>query len=366
MIHEITGQPGHGKTLYALYLALQFVKEGRAVYAHGVKDLKYGPTGFIALDDPRAWEALPDNSVVLIDECYSTFPNRNMATTPPPYVEAMARHRHRGFDFLLVHQQPNQVDPFVRGLVDRHTHVRRKFGMNAAVLKEWDYSSPNPLKDEPLRKPLWRYPKAVYDLYTSATMHTVKRRIPWYVWALIPMACYVFYVYHKLTTGPVVPTPEALSKFAGAAPPAGAATQGAVSVGGAASRAAQGDYVTWVRPRQGGIPWTAPAYENLAPQSKPELYCMVSSAGTDAQGRAGAGGCTCLTEQGTRAEVASQDCERYAVDGLYNPYRRVLPERELLPRPASPLSTDLHPEEPAVAVGTTSTEQVASYGGFRQ
>ncbi len=37
-LYLVTGQPGHGKTAYALDKAFKFQKEGRAIYAHGVKD----------------------------------------------------------------------------------------------------------------------------------------------------------------------------------------------------------------------------------------------------------------------------------------------------------------------------------------
>src|SRR5690606_238152 len=60
MILLLTGQPGHGKTAYAMHRALKLVAEGRLVYAHGIKDLNYETTGFKPLEDPTKWEDLPD------------------------------------------------------------------------------------------------------------------------------------------------------------------------------------------------------------------------------------------------------------------------------------------------------------------
>ena len=76
MIYLITGQPGHGKTLRAMQLALEFKGKGRDVYVSGVRGLKTAEAGFIDLPDPTKWMDLPDGAVVVLDECYSAFPRR--------------------------------------------------------------------------------------------------------------------------------------------------------------------------------------------------------------------------------------------------------------------------------------------------
>lgn len=316
MIYEITGQPGHGKTLYALKLARDFAREGRAVYAHGVTDLDYAKTGFLQLEDPRRWQDLPDNAVVLIDECYSVFPNRNAATAVPDYIEALARHRHRGFDFILVHQQPNQVDPFVRGLVDTHIHVRRKFGFGVAVLKTWDYSSPNPIKDPPLRAPTWKYDKTLFSLYRSATMHTVKKRLPWPVWVVPPVAAFVLWTGYRLLSGQMF-ADEAQASETQAAPSATAQA----GVLGAAASASREDFAAWMRPRLAGLPFTAPAFDKLQPRSEPDVFCASGGEGMDAHGEHREASCTCLSEQGTVVPIEPEVCRKIAREGLYNPFR---------------------------------------------
>lgn len=78
-------------------------------------------------DHAKDWQNLPDGAVVVVDECYSAFPRRMPGAKVPAYVEALATHRHRAFDFLLICQQAKQqVDGFVLGLVEWHEHVRRK------------------------------------------------------------------------------------------------------------------------------------------------------------------------------------------------------------------------------------------------
>lgn len=314
MIYEITGQPGHGKTLYGLHLAREFVRAGRSVYAHGVRDLDYKSTGFLPLEEPELWERLPDNSVVLIDECYSTFPNRNAASKVPGFIEALARHRHRGFDFILIHQQPNQVDPFVRGLVDTHYHVRRKFGFRAAVIKTWDYSTSNPIKDKPLRSPGWRYDKSLYSLYTSATMHTVKRTIPWQMVVAVPILGFVLWVGYRLIGGDV---------FASDAPPAAApaavvddpALSGQVPIGEPVRESIDGpgEWLDRFIPRVLEYPMSAPAWDaELRVVSEPRIACMIGERV----------GCLCVTEQGTRYKIDLDKCvEIVEAGGVYNPFK---------------------------------------------
>lgn len=316
MIYEITGQPGHGKTLYGLSLARDFRKQGREVYVHGVTDLNYAATGFLKLEKPEEWEYLPDNAVVVIDECYSVFPNRNVASKVPDYIEALARHRHRGFDFILIHQQPNQVDPFVRGLVDTHHHVRRKFGLQAAVIKTWDYSTPSPIKDKPLRAPTWRYDKSIYALYTSATMHTVKRTIPWQIWAAIPIAGYVAWMGYRLLTGDVIAAGSKDPPAATVAPataPAGVGAVGAREVQPSPATTAEQWLMRFV-PRVPEYPMSAPAWDEAAKVvSEPRIACMIGETV----------GCICKTEQGTAYEMDQFKCAALVeAGGLYDPFKR--------------------------------------------
>src|SRR5690606_5770637 len=143
---------------------------------------------------------------------------------------------------------------------------------NAAVLKEWDFSCPNPIKDTPLHKPVWRYPKELYSLYTSATMHTVKKRIPWQLFAAVPILGFVLYVFADLRDGQVV---EGVAPTQARAP----ADQAGVRASVAGASADRSDYEVWMTPRVAGIPWTAPAFDHLQPQAQPEVYCMASGAG---------------------------------------------------------------------------------------
>lgn len=303
MILLLSGQPGHGKTLRALVLASEYKKQGRAVYVEGIKDLDLVKTGFLPLENPKDWEKLPDGAVIVVDECYRHFPNRSAQSRTPDYIEALARHRHRGFDFILICQDPSkQLDPFLRGLVDAHTHVRRKFGTHNVVLKTWDHFQDKPLAQDG-RNQVWRYPKDVFTWYTSATMHTVKRSMPWWIFAVIPLVVFVGYVAWHLKSGRFLRDEPATPAVAAAG-----ATPVGVETADAPLTAEQ--YIARNTPRIQGQPWTAPLYDDAQVQAKPEIYCMSSAVK-----------CTCLTEQGTRYFIAQKVCRTMARHGNYNPYR---------------------------------------------
>lgn len=324
MIYEITGQPGHGKTLYGLHLARKFRAEGREVYAHGITGCDYAKLGFIELQDPGKWQEVPDNAVVFIDECYTVFPNRNAASAVPPHVEPLARHRHRGLDFILVHQQPNQVDPFVRGLVDTHHHVRRKFGFQAAVIKTWDHSTSNPIKDTPLRAPTWKYDKSLFELYQSATMHTVKKTVPWQLWLVLPLLLFVGYVGYRLVSGAFFggnTHPE--QAVAGAAPASAGVAPVAVEPvkpsGPFPTAESAEDWLANFVPRVPEYPTSAPAWDDRDVRSEPQIACMIGERV----------GCICKTEQGTVYKLDQFKCvELVNAGGVYDPFREPESDRD--------------------------------------
>lgn len=310
MIYLVTGQPGHGKTLRSVQMALEYKAKGRAVYAHGIRGLDYAASGFFPLDDPKEWEKLPDGSVVLLDECYSVFPRRAPGAKVPGYVDAMARHRHRGFDFILICQQARQqIDLFLLGLVDHHYHVRRKMGIKGALILEWDQFSEN-TKDSQIKKP-WKYPRDLMDrnLYESTTQDTTRVRVPWYIWALPLTLFLLWFLVHRVFSWfhqepkpkPVAPTPPAGAVQAASLP----------MVSGLGRGSRPKDIAAWLKPRIAGQPWTAPAYDDRPVVSAPELYCMASDDGR----------CGCITEQGTTYVLDVKICRSIAANGSYNPTR---------------------------------------------
>lgn len=329
MLTLITGQPGHGKTAYALTRARALLAEGRKVYAHGVKDLDYDRIGFTYLEDPTKWQDLPDGSVVFIDECYTTFPSRNAGSRVPAHVEAMARHRHRGFDFLLVAQQGLQLDPFLRGLYEEHIHVRLKFG-KATQLRRWSSYQGN-VKAVCTDVMDWIRPNDIFQFYTSTTLNTRKLHIPKWIKVVaaltVALLLGVWYLKYSFTS-------KAQAAEAEAARMRGETGQ-AVGVTGVSglprapgAPAAQptyrtpGDYAKAHLPLFATMPWTAPVYHGQQPTTHPQVYCIASDAGRDADGKWREASQTCLTEQGTPYELSMGEARHIARYGMpYDAYR---------------------------------------------
>src|SRR5207342_1846194 len=111
MIYWYTGQPGHGKTLHAIDHALNFRDEGRLVYVGNVRGFKYDQARVLPItpEQFRDWmNFLPDGAVCFIDEAYEheMLPKRAPGSRVPEHVKELAKHRHRGIDFIFVSQSP--------------------------------------------------------------------------------------------------------------------------------------------------------------------------------------------------------------------------------------------------------------------
>ncbi|QWM99712.1 zonular occludens toxin [Xanthomonas sp. MLO165] len=353
-LYLVTGQPGHGKTAYAIDKAFAFKKEGREIYAHGIKDFDYERAGWKHLEDPTKWQDCPDGAVIILDECYTVFPNRNPGAKVPEHVEPMARHRHRGFDFILIAQQGLQLDPFLRGLYEEHCHVRQTSIMKSKTkLKKWDAYQGN------VAGPCgnivdWVRPKYVFDYYTSTTLVTTKRSIPTWVKmvgiGLLIILTAMYYLKHSYSA-----KIEKINEEA-------ATTHSGTGVTGASAKGAPGprtydtptDYAKAHVARFATMPWTAPIYDGGSPAGQPQLYCMSSLAGTDAMGKHQEASCSCMTEQGTKYEMSQPECRTVARNSTpYNPYKQPVAP----PPPYVPPADQVHDQVAAVpgtVIGSTS------------
>lgn len=325
MMTLITGQPGHGKSAYAVTRILDFVKEGRAVYVHGIKNFDHERAGTLHLEDPTKWQDLPDGSVVVLDECYSAFPNRNPGAKVPDHVGALATHRHRGFDFLFLAQQSIQIDPFMKGLFEEHIHVKKKFARYRKLLR-WSSFQSN-VKALCTDAQDWLLPSYPFNYFTSTVLNTSRNRIPkWLVVVAASIAVVgglAMFAKHRLAERTAKAEQPAAEQ--GAAAPFGSrGTSGAVGV--AAPRERYPTVVEYAKahlPRFAMMPWTAPIYDERPVVSEPELICASSDAGRDANGKWQPASCSCITEQATRYDISLGECRTLARQGgVYNPYKR--------------------------------------------
>ena len=169
MITLITGAPGAGKTA-ALVQLLTEIGQNRALYVHGIPDLKL--THFY-LQKPEDWMAeVPDGAAIIIDEVQNVWRPRAAGSKVPDHVAALETHRHRGLDFFIITQGPNLLDSNVRALVGRHVHLR-DLGFLGRWWYEWPECSDNVRtgwRSAPIKK-RYRLPKKIFGQYKSASVH---------------------------------------------------------------------------------------------------------------------------------------------------------------------------------------------------
>lgn len=313
----ITGQPGAGKSLFAVSEIKRFTAAGRPCFHIGIDDLRVevAPQFGKSLE---CWRELPEGAVLFVDEAHKHCPPMGPGK-PPEWIEALAEIRHMGIDLVLITQHPSSVHHFVRKRVNRHVHVVRKMGLQRAMLHEWDGVQSNPRDYHAAKesnKRVWKYPRELFGCYRSATLHQVERRVPW----LVPVACVGIVaalgviLAAVLTIGdldaaePTATEPvsahleEPAPTFADAVPVLSQRQNRPLTAE---------EYVVAHLPRIEGVPWSAPVYDGKDPERMPDVLCMLMEKR----------GCRCYTEQMTRLEVSFNVCRRIAVDGIYNPYR---------------------------------------------
>ncbi len=329
MIYWFTGQPGHGKTLHAIEKAMEYKDQGRLVYVCNVRDFDYEKTGMHRMtpEQFRDWPSfLPDGAVALVDEAYEhdMLPKRPPGAKVPHHVEQLAKHRHRGLDFIFVSQSPDkQCDAFVHDLIERHVHVRRRFGTKYVHLREFDRFERNPEKATPLTVKRTTLPKRPMGSYKSTELDTTERRIPWYyiAFALGLPGGLLFFLWvfgglsERLGGGEV-------QAATGASPAAMAANGASATVAAISAVPASSaeDHLTRFLPRVASQPWSAPAYDELPiPSDPPRVFCMSAAAGALVDGSHAFESCTCLTEQGTRYVMPYETCHLISRRGQYEP-----------------------------------------------
>lgn len=318
MITIITGLPGNGKTLFALWYIKKYAEsENRPVFYSGITDLQLPWT----LIEPEKWLDLPPGAIMVIDECQFVFPKKPNGATLPDYYSKLATHRHMGIDIFLITQHPSLVDAFVRKLIGRHFHAVRKFGMARSTIYEWAAvnDSPTSLASQKAAIPFrWSFPSEVYGWYKSAEAHTVKRSIPakliLAILFVIFVICFGFYMlkaYQRRAGVGVDPQPVRAVGVSSSA--AGVASgHGVGSAPGYVDPMADAKaFVFMNTPRVVGMPHTAPKYDELTkPKRVPVPAMCVSSSKA----------CKCFTQQATPIDVGADSCRQFARDGFFQEF----------------------------------------------
>lgn len=312
MISLITGLPGNGKTLFALWhIKEKASKEGREVYYFNIKDLTLPWTEC----DPEKWFDLPTGSIIVIDECQFTFPKKPNGSKLPEHYEKLAVHRHSGYDIFLITQHPTLLDNFVRQLVGQHFHAVRKFGLERNTIYEWSAANPlpqNPSSQKSAVPMKWKFPAEVYTYYKSAEAHTVKRAIPA---KLILACCFVlaipavgYFALDRFEQRGKASTQQVDAQAGGAPLPVHNGAPGVPAFDPVE------DAKRWVAsqsPRVAGLPHTAPRYDEMTRPTSVPVPAMCIRRGDR---------CQCYTQQGTKMQIEFNQCLDIAYNGYFQDF----------------------------------------------
>lgn len=340
MIILITGVPGSGKTLYAVGELLGRKFADRPLFVNGVPDLLLPHTPITDADVenihiggmPDAETGKPTvelvNAVIVVDEIQRLARPRAASLPAPAWIKWLEVHRHSGCDLVFITQHPNQIDAHIRRLVGRHIHVRRTWGLNSAVVYEWD-SCNNNLAFKNATSKLWRYPKNIFTMYKSSEKHTkAGGRVPLIVWVMLAtVLAFPFVGWNTLS--------RLLTRFSDSTTPtvtvSGAkltqAGPGAKTDTGKAGPITRQQYIDQFEPRIEGVMHSAPAYDEFTKPKQVPLPAACIESKRASWVRMNGGPCGCYTQTGQRYETSQTMCARYVRNLEFFPF--------LEPSPAS-------------------------------
>ncbi|MDO8827482.1 zonular occludens toxin family protein [Methylophaga sp.] len=331
MINLITGTPGSGKTAYALDFMLKSVKEGRALYVHGIPDLKL-PHIVAYCDSPSCdvcthytqeeketkmmpaneWHKwAPDGAVMFFDEAQNIYRPRSSGAKVPENVAAFEVHRHKGLDFFLITQSPRLIDSNVRALVSRHIHLRVNWKGRKQF--EWPETKDNPQSTSDAVTSSYTLNKKIFPLYKSASLHTKQqRKIPPAVFFAIAVVCVTAYSFYRVFSGITAAQQPGASVEESGSPDRQTATF-QQTVARVNPPTPSIDTRFDFRPTFPGILESAPAYASIVTvKDFPRIAGCISRPPK----------CTCYTQQGTVYPTTPDKCNSHinSEPQSFNPY----------------------------------------------
>lgn len=325
----VTGVPGAGKTLYAIAKALETrATEGCDVYHIGIEGMDEKLIKpFI---DVKEWRKLPPGAILLVDEAHQHFPQRAVGK-PPEYIEKLSEVRHFGIRIVFLTQYPMQMDAFVRRLCGEHHHITRKAGLNGAMVRVFQGVSDDPddyHKQKSSEQSPWLYPKHLFNVYKSSTLHVVHPKIPKkIIFAAFLLLLAPVVLYFAVTSVMDIVSGDSFKNITtgGKPPETQTATAGQPMKNQSSSPFGLGNkkeeittpeqFVHRFTPLIKGIPWSAPAYVNNNPKTIPKLLCAAIGTPNDPERQ-----CICYTEQVTKVDIDPASCENVVRNGLYDPF----------------------------------------------
>lgn len=324
MLYLVTGANGAGKTLNTLkWVRERSVKEGRPVCHNGrFEPIEGGELSTWKKIDFKDWQAEPDGTIFLIDECHNDLPLSPPSAKPLEHIRMLAEHRRRGFDFYLVTQHPQNIDAFVRRLIGSpgwHRHLKRTFGGDLVSCIEWPAVNPGCEKNNSGRSgnvTMLAFPKEVFTWYKSASLHTGKKKIPKTVWMLLALVVIIPLMLYFAATSLMDNVTGKTKAEAAAAAQVQADPSAAPARATAAARldtSTVEHYLVQRVPRLPDFPHTAPIYDDTTkPVQAPYPAACVQMRNT----------CKCYTQQATLMQVSGDVCAQIVRQGFFVDWQR--------------------------------------------
>lgn len=217
MITLITGTPGSGKSVYAVWHEIKTaIEKGRNVYSCGIPKLRL-PAIPMKDDEARSWykthpkknpddpdeivelSTIEEGSLIVIDEVQRLWRPTGAGQVSPD-IAALEIHRHHGLDFVVITQHPSLLHRNVRALVGKHIHLRATaLGNYLYEFPEWCENPQTKSARQSCVRSRYRLPKAAFNLYESASLHVkTSKRLPiqyfifFAVLLIVPIGGYFF------------------------------------------------------------------------------------------------------------------------------------------------------------------------------
>jgi zona occludens toxin len=200
----ITGTLGVGKSHYLVTRILEYIKQGREVYA----DLDEMEIPGAAPIPKGGWLACPEGSVVIYDEAQKIEDFlfvKGQTVSKNPLIYELADSRKRGYDIIFTTHQPASLHTMILGFVGEHYNVTRPNNRKESHIALWRKAQALPNSDAALNRAedVFKVPfvDENFKYYKSTVQDTHKTRIPDYIKKLIykaifcaiVIACILFY-----------------------------------------------------------------------------------------------------------------------------------------------------------------------------
>lgn len=175
----ITGAAGSGKTLRAVSLLEELI---------GL--FPYRPSFAVGIDGYRGsaqvlpvhgfdWRRLPDGAVCVVDEAHKIYKQGKQREDTPEQISDMREIRHRGIVLIMTSQSAMDLHHGVRRICGYHEHIYAVMGGRSRIASGPEFKAERTADDMQDDISGWKLPSGHFDLYDSATAHTVvRRRLP--------------------------------------------------------------------------------------------------------------------------------------------------------------------------------------------